>query len=77
MNPGPTHPTLSGDQLDALERVYQSQLVSLILGQSNPVSAKGVLDKLTTQLVLHHRDPTRLITGSTKLAQGILGLRGE
>lgn len=78
MNPRPTimpHPTLTRGQLDALERVYQSQLVSLILGYSDPIVAKSVLSKLTIQLRANHRDPASIIAGATKMAQRLLGLR--
>lgn len=66
---------LTQDQLDAMERTYQSQLVSLILGYSDPVVAKSVLDELTIQLRAGGRDPASIITGATKMAQGLLGLR--
>ena len=81
MDPGPTHPTLldtqalTQDQLDALERTYQSQLVSLILGQSNPARAKLTLDIVSAQLRAHNRDLASIIAGSTKIAQGIAGLK--
>ena len=70
-------PTLTRDQLDALERVYQSQLVSLILGYSDSALAKSTLDTLGDHLRAHGRDPVNLVAGSTKIAQGLLGLRGE
>ena len=68
------HPTLTQGELDNLEKTYQSQLVSLILGRSDPTKAKHTLDSLSAHLRAGNRDPVRLVDGATKMAQGIRGL---